>query len=226
MILAAGRGNKMRPLTDRTPKPLLEAGGKALIVWHLEKLARAGFRQIVINHSHLGHLIEAALGDGRRYGVEISYSPESEALETAGGMAHALPLLGDPPFLAVNADIFSDFDYSGLVPKLREMESNRNGIMAYLVLVDNPEHHPDGDFSLSAGKVAVSGAPMLTFGGIGLYRPELFRGVAPGAKAKLAPLLREMMGKDRVAGEHYRGRWVDVGTPQRLRELNTRLAVK
>jgi MurNAc alpha-1-phosphate uridylyltransferase len=217
MILAAGRGVRMRPLTDTTPKPLLAAGGKPLIEWQLEKLARAGFAEVVINHAHLGHLIQAALGDGSRFGVSIRYSAESEALETAGGIALALPSLGAEPFLVINADIYSDYDYSRL-PGL--LLADR---LAHLVLVDNPPQHPRGDFALEAGRVCEAGRSMLTFSGIGVYAPRLFSGIPPRAKVPLAPLLRKAMAADRVSGEHYRGRWHDVGTAERLQALDTEL---
>ena len=216
MILAAGRGERMRPLTDVTPKPLLEAGGKPLIVWHIEKLARAGFTELIVNHAHLGEKIEATLGDGSRFGVSIRYSPEVEALETAGGIANAMPLLGPAPFLVVNGDIFCDYDFAALPRELGELS-------AWLVLVDNPEHHPDGDFAFRQGKVQDEGERKLTFSGIGIYRPELFAAIVPGAKARLAPLLREQMAAGRVGGEHHRGLWLDIGTPQRLQELDQML---
>ena len=219
MILAAGRGERMRPLTDKTPKPLLEVGGKPLIVWHIEKLARAGVRELVINHAHLGARIEDYLGDGGRFGVGIRYSPEAEALETAGGIANALPLLGEAPFLVVNGDVFCDFDYS----RLTEMSLSRAGVDAYLVLVDNPFHHPDGDFAMVGDRVSGEGERMLTFSGIAVYRPEFFAGIGMGAKARLAPLLRAAMDRGTVGGMHYPGRWVDVGTPQRLAELDREL---
>ncbi len=214
MILAAGRGERMRPLTDHTPKPLLKVGGKPLIVWHLEGLARAGFRDIVINHAHLGDQIETVLGDGRRFGVHIQYSAEGEALETAGGIAYALPLLGAAPFLVVNGDIFCDLDFSHLA------QQPMDGVVAHLVLVDNPPQHQQGDFVLDHGKLVEEGDSRLTFSGIGVYRPELFSGVVRGSKAKLAPLLRAEIGKGRVSAEHYRGHWVDVGTPERLQALD------
>jgi MurNAc alpha-1-phosphate uridylyltransferase len=214
MILAAGRGERMRPLSDALPKCLLEVRGKPLIVWLIEALRRSGVSGIVINHAHLGYMIEAALGDGRRFGVPIRYSPEAEALETAGGIAKALPLLGAAPFLAVNGDIFCDFDFSALV------ERSPNEAVAHLVLVANPAHHPRGDFSLQNSKVVDNGAPRLTFSGIGLYRPELFASVKPGSKGQLATLLRAAMTRGLVSGELHRGEWHDVGTPQRLAELN------
>jgi len=230
MILAAGRGERMRPLTDAVPKPLLRAGGKALIEYHLENLKGAGFGEIVINHEHLGDMIEATLGDGKRYGVNIRYSREPVALETAGGIAQALPLLQeglehggkDRPFLTVNADIYCEMDFSSLVPVLWNMRPG--GDMGYLVLVDNPPHHSTGDFSLDSGRVALSGETNLTFSGIGIYRPKLFNDIVPGTTAKLAPLLFQAIAAGRMAGEHYRGVWVDVGTPERLRQLDHRLS--
>jgi MurNAc alpha-1-phosphate uridylyltransferase len=217
MILAAGRGERMRPLTDHTPKPLLNVGGKPLIVWHIEHLAAAGFRELVINHAHLGGQIEAALGNGARFGVSIQYSPEPEALETAGGIAQALPLLGDEPFLVVNGDVYADYDFTRLKGRLDADQ------LAWLVLVDNPEHNGRGDFALNGQCVSEQGPEMHTFSGIGVYRPELFSGVARGSKAKLAPLLREAMRSGKVGGEYFGGRWVDVGTPQRLEELDRTL---
>jgi N-acetyl-alpha-D-muramate 1-phosphate uridylyltransferase len=217
MILAAGRGVRMRPLTDTTPKSLLAAGGKPLIVWQLEKLARAGFTEAVINHAHLGHMIEAALGDGSRFGVSIRYSPELEALETAGGIVLALPLLGAEPFLVINADIYTDYDLSALA------HVDLQDGLAHLVLVDNPPQHPRGDFALEAGRVRDTGKRMLTFSGIGVYAPRLFGGIPPSAKVALAPILRKAMAADRVSGEHYRGRWHDIGTTERLEALDTEL---
>ena len=217
MILAAGRGVRMRPLTDTAPKSLLAAGGKPLIVWQLEKLARAGFTEAVINHAHLGHMIEAALGDGSRFGLSIRYSPEPEALETAGGIALALPLLGAEPFLVVNADIYTDYDFSALAGL--QLEDR----LAHLVLVDNPPQHPRGDFALDAGRVREGGKPLLTFSGIGVYAPRLFGGIPSRAKVPLAPLLRKAMGAERVSGAHYRGRWHDIGTAERLEALDTEL---
>lgn len=217
IILAAGRGKRMRPLTDNAPKPLLVVGGKPLIVWHIEHLARTGFREIVINHAHLGDQIEAALGNGERFGVSIQYSREGEALETAGGIAHALPLLGEAPFLAVNGDIFTDYDFSGIESKLG------TGMLAHLVMVDNPPQHPLGDFAYDSGVLAGDGQRKLTFAGIGVYRHNLFSSIAPGSKARLAPLLQAAIAQHRVSAEHFCGHWTDVGTPQRLHELNTLL---
>lgn len=225
MILAAGRGERMRPLTDHTPKPLLRVGGKALIEYHLEALAAAGLREVVINHAHLGYRIERALGDGERWGLHITYSAEGEgrALETGGGIFKALPLLSPGPFLVLNADVWCRPDFSRL--------SLTPGRLAHLLLVDNPAHHPRGDFVLlnglaldpGAGGDAERAAARLTFSGIGVYHPELFSGCRPGA-FPLAPLLRAAMGQRRVSADHYRGPWLDVGTPQRLAELERRPA--
>lgn len=218
MILAAGRGERMRPLTDRTPKPLLPVAGKPLIVWHLERLARAGFRDIVINHAHLGDQIEALLDDGAAWGLAIRYAEEPPgALETAGGIANALPLLGDAPFLVVNGDIWCDYDFANAFGMLQADD------LAHLVLIANPDHNPGGDFALAGSRVADEGAERLTFAGIGVYRPALFAAIERGRPAKLAPLLRTAMAEGRVSGERHRGRWVDVGTPQRLTDLDAEL---
>ncbi len=221
LILAAGRGARMRPLTDRVPKPLIEVGGKPLIVHHIEKLAALGCERVVINHAHLGEMIEAALGDGARYGVTIDYSREETALETAGGIATALPMLGTAPFIVVNADVYSEYDYAGLL----EAAERLGNFNAHLVLVDNPEHHPAGDFALRGGKLAPDGA-LLTFSGLAVYRPAMFAAIPPGTRAPLAPLLREQIAAGAVAGEHFRGRWCDVGTPDRLTRLNRDLRVR
>lgn len=223
MLLAAGRGERMRPLTERIPKPLLEVGGKPLIGWHLERLAAAGFRDVVINHAHLGSMIEEALGDGSGHGLRIRYSREPEPLETAGGIARALPLLGDSAFLVVNADIYCEFDFRALEPCLERLGGTGAGDLAHLVLVPNPPQHPGGDFALTSGRADTKGAPRLTFSGIGAYRRELFSPIRAGNKAKLAPLLREAMARERVSGEVFRGRWIDVGTPQRLAALDQML---
>jgi N-acetyl-alpha-D-muramate 1-phosphate uridylyltransferase len=210
MILAAGRGERMRPLTDSLPKPLLPVAGKPLIVHQIERLARAGFQRLVINHAHLGALIEARLGDGSDWGVEIRYSPEKNALETGGGIFRALPLLGEDAFLVVNGDVWCDIDFGRL--KLAE------GRLAHLVLVPNPAQHPRGDFILEAGNVLDGEGERLTFSGIGIYHPRLFAGCRPGA-FPLAPLLRAAMARGEVSGECYTGRWIDVGTPERLAAL-------
>ena len=218
MILAAGRGERMRPLTDRTPKPLLPVAGKPLIVWHLERLARAGLHDIVINHAHLGDQIEALLDDGSAWGVAIRYSEEPPgALETAGGIANALELLGDEPFMVVNGDIFCDWDFRRAAAALAEND------LAHLVLAANPVHNAGGDFALDGSRVRVQGSAKLTFAGIGVYRPELFAGIERGKPAKLAPLLRAAMAAGRVSGEVHAGRWVDVGTPERLVELDAEI---
>lgn len=216
MILAAGRGERMRPLTDRTPKPLLQVAGKPLIQYHVEALARAGISRLVVNHAHLGEQIVAFLGEGARWGVSIAYSAEpGGALETGGGIQRALPLLGDGPFWVVNGDVWTD--YSFLAHPIPEHA------LAHLVMVDNPAHHPRGDFALSAdGLLADAGNDRLTYSGLGIYRPELFAGCAPGA-FPLAPLLRRAMAMGRVSGEYYGGRWLDIGTPERLRALDEEL---
>jgi N-acetyl-alpha-D-muramate 1-phosphate uridylyltransferase len=217
MILAAGRGERMRPLTDHTPKPLLVAGGKPLIVWHLERLAAAGFRDVVINHAHLGEQIEAALGDGSKWGLRIAYSPEPPgALETAGGIATALPLLGDQPFLVVNGDVYCDFDFGRFLPS--------TVAFVHLVMVANPAHHAGGDFSLDGQRVIyANGEQTLTYAGIGVFSPSFFADVQPGTVMKLRPLLEAAIAAGTLTGERYAGRWVDVGTPQRLAELDQEL---
>ena len=221
MILAAGRGNRMRPLTDLTPKPLLAVGGKPLLFRHLEKFARAGFGMVMINHAHLGGQIEAAVGDGSRWSLEVRYSAEAEALETAGGIRNALPLIARPAFAVVNGDVYCDYDYSGLAAAVDRLADVHT--LAHLVLVDNPPHHPDGDFCLDDGLVCASGRQLLTFSGLGAYRAELFEPIARGEKHALAPLLRRQMPEGKVTGEHYHGLWTDVGTPGRLAELDARL---
>ena len=220
MILAAGRGERMRPLTDHTPKSLLQVGGQPLIFRHLEKLARAGFGAVVINHAHLGAQIEAAVGDGSRWNLAVRFSPESEALETAGGIRNALALIGAPVFAVINADVYSDYDYVGLAQAIATLDST---ILAHLVLVDNPPQHPDGDFGLNGGLVRDNARNRLTFSGLGIYRSTLFDPVAPGSRHALAPLLRAQMAQGRVAGEHFSGEWDDIGTPQRLAMLEARL---
>jgi N-acetyl-alpha-D-muramate 1-phosphate uridylyltransferase len=225
MILAAGRGERMRPLTDQVPKSLLPAGGRPLIAHLIERLARAGYTDLVVNVSHLAALIERELGDGSRYGVRIVYSHEAEALETGGGIAYALPLLGATPFVVVNSDIYSDFDFARLVSVASRLEAGDG--CAHLVLVDNPAHHPLGDFTLEHGKVSAEGLrPRLTFSGIGVYAPALFAGIERGAKRQLAALLRPAMAQGRVSGEHHRGLWMDVGTPQRLADVERVIAAR
>lgn len=216
LIFAAGVGERMRPLTLTTPKALLQVQGKPMIVHHIEALARADVRDLVINLSYLGDSIKAALGDGAQFGVRIAYSEEgSVPLETGGGMRHALPLLGNSPFIAVNSDIFVDFNFS----RLLNLPTLLHGALAHLVLVPNPSHHPDGDFVLSAAKLYTCGPAKLTFSGIGLYSPKLLSGTPAGA-FKLAPLLREAMAFGNVSGERFDGFWTDVGTPERLQSLS------
>ncbi len=219
----------MRPLTDNCPKPLLRAGGKMLIEYHLEKLAQAGFINVVINHAYLGSMIKAALGDGKRYGISIHYSPESLVLETAGGIANALPLLTDlgraQPFAVINADIFCDMDFSTLQPIMQQMQSNPGKTLAHLILIDNPPHHPEGDFFLNGntGRLTESitaGYQKLTFSGIGIYHPALFADVPSNRAVKLAPLLRQAISAGKATGSHYPGTWLDIGTPERLQQLD------
>ncbi|QPK61528.1 nucleotidyltransferase family protein [Methylomonas sp. LL1] len=214
MILAAGRGERMRPLTDFTPKPLLKVAGKALIEYSIENLAEAGYRDIVINLAYLGRQIRDHCGDGRRWKVSIQYSDEGEvALETAGGIAKALPLLGDEPFLVVNADIIFDYPLADLRDKTIDL--------AHLLLIDNPPHHPLGDFCLRPnGLLSEQGGTKLTFSGIGVYRPALFKTVSAEQPLKLRPVLEQAMQQGKVSGEKFAGLWVDIGTPQRLRELD------
>ena len=215
MILAAGLGKRMRPLTDTCPKPLLPVAGKPLIVHHLERLAAAGITEVVINVSYRADQIIAALGDGAAQGVTITWSREQTPLETGGGIRQALPWLGEAPFLLLNGDVWCTPELTAL-PGLGED-------LAHLWLVDNPDHHPQGDFHLDgAGRVHSSGAPRLTFAGLSLIDPALLADEAPGAFA-LAPLLKDAMAAGRVAGHHHRGPWVDVGTPERLAELDARL---
>ncbi|MES9859090.1 MAG: N-acetylmuramate alpha-1-phosphate uridylyltransferase MurU [Sedimenticola sp.] len=208
MVLAAGRGERMRPITDHTPKPLLPVAGKPLIEYHIAALAAAGIHRIVVNHAHLGGQIEAFLGTGARWGVEILFSPEPPgALETGGGIFNALPLLGEDPFLVINGDVWCDYDLSqATCPEKR---------LAHLLLVDNPEHNPKGDFCLHSGMVSEGETDCFTFSGIGIYRTELFSDCESGT-FPLAPLLRRAMGRGLVSGEYHSGSWVDVGTPERL----------
>ena len=215
MILAAGRGERMRPLTDVTPKPLLRVGGQTLIEYHIRALVQAGVCELVINHAWLGEQIEEYLGNGSRYGARICYSPEQPAaLETGGGLFRALPLLGDQPFIAVNGDIWTQYPFS-------QLPIAPSGL-AHLVLVNNPAHNPSGDFGLN-GSIALDQAETrFTFSGIGVYRPELFEGQQEGA-FPLAPILRTGMKTQKITAELYAGQWVDVGTPQRLHELDQRL---
>ena len=227
MILAAGRGERMRPLTDHTPKPLLSVGGKPLVVWHIERLRAAGFTHIVINHAHLGQQIEDTLGNGDALGVSIVYSREGIALETAGGIATAMPLIDCEVFPVINGDIYTEFDFSRLAEPMARLEAGHDQV--HLVMVDNPPQHPNGDFVLEAGRVINSDVPLtqhparFTFSGIGVYHRALFAQTEAGVKAPLAPLLRQAIDAGRASGEHYDGRWIDVGTPERLKQLDESL---
>jgi MurNAc alpha-1-phosphate uridylyltransferase len=233
MIFAAGRGERMRPLTDSCPKPLLKVRGRPLITWHVLNLVRAGLTEIVINHSHLGHMIEEELGDGSRYGARIVYSHEPAPLETAGGIANALHLLGDEPFLAVSGDIYAPyFDFSQALDALKDEDVLGNPYpkdqrdIAWLWLTPNPWHNPGGDFALDMYTLANEGSPKWNFAGIGVYRPEMFEGIQAGEFVKFGPLMRKFIDKKRVGGEVYTGPWVNVGTVEQLEELNAPLARK
>lgn len=219
MILAAGRGERMRPLTDFTPKPLLCVGGKPLIQWTILKLKQAGIVDLVINISHFAEQIKNELGDGEKFDVRIRYSIEQETLETAGGIAWALPQFDAQPFLVVNSDVYSDYNFAGLRDRAQRLSANQP---AHLVLVDNPDHHPQGDFALREGILGMEGA-RLTFSGIGAYHPALFSAITRGEKARLAEQLAKPIAEGCVSGEHFHGEWNDVGTPQRLAELDARL---
>ncbi len=229
MILAAGRGERMRPLSDATPKPLLEAGGKPLIVWQIEALARAGFTRIVINVAHRASEFVARLGDGSAFGVAIAWSVEPEALETAGGIATALPLLAPGPALIVSADVWTAFDYASLAAHAAEMARAAAAPRVHLVMVPNPPYHPDGDFALvggapaDSGRLALGGAPRLTFGNIGVYDTALFRELPRFTKLKLYPLFCDWLGRGIASGERYDGPWTNVGTPTDLAELDAAL---
>ena len=223
MILAAGRGERMRPLTDHTPKPLLQVGGKPLIVWHIERLCAAGFTHIVINHAHLGQQIEDALGNGAALGVSIVYSREGTALETAGGIATALPLMDAEVFPVVNGDVYTEFDFSRLAEPMARLAAGPDQV--HLVLVNNPPQHPNGDFVLDGDRVRRGEASpaRLTFSGVGVYHRALFDQTVAGEKAPLAPLLFQAIDAGRASGEYFGGRWVDVGTPERLQQLDESL---
>lgn len=218
MILAAGRGERMRPLTDTLPKPLIPVAGKPLIQWHIEKLAAAGIKEIVINHAWLGALIEQTLGDGHQWGVHIRYSAETVALETAGGIATALPLLGTDPFLVMNGDIWCDWEPAQALEIASSLQFTAQ--QAWLLLVPNPAHHPHGDFGLlPTGCVTDDTMPKFTFSGIGVYQPSLFAHTPAKQPAKLAPLLRDAIVRTLVSGTLHQGVWIDVGTPERLNTL-------
>jgi MurNAc alpha-1-phosphate uridylyltransferase len=218
MVLAAGRGERLRPLTDRLPKPLVEVGGKPLLAWHLARLAAGGVRQVVINVSHLGQQIVDYVRDGSPFDLQVEYSREAEPLETAGGIAQALPLLGNAPFLLVNGDIYCEADFASLLKiDLRQR-------LAHLVLVGNPPHHLQGDFSLDGGLIGNEGTPRYTYAGVAVMSPQLVQAVKRGDKAPLAPLLRSAARERRLSGELFGGLWQDVGTPERLADLEAQLA--
>ena len=225
LLFAAGRGERMRPRSDATAKPLLHAGGRRLIEWQIEALVRAGVREIVVNTAHLAQQIEDTLGDGSRYGTRLRYSREGDraedALETLGGIIQALPLLGAAPFIAASSDIVTDFDYSRLAEPLAAIA--RGGADAHLVLVDNPSFHADGDMGLAGGRIRMQ-RPYLTYGNIGIFSPALFEGLSPG-RAKLFPWLFRFVEQGRVSGEHFRGRWRNVGTPAELDALDAELSL-
>ncbi len=224
LILAAGRGERMRPLTDATPKPLLRAGGKSLIEWQVERLVAGGFAELVINHSHLGLQIEEAIGDGRRYGARIRYSHEATALETAGGVAYALHLLGDEPFAVVSGDINTDFDYASLLPRIAAIDAAATRTVAHFVMVDNPPWHAKGDdMSVHDGRI-VRGRDRLTYGNIGAFHPGIFRGVPHGSALRMFPWAYGFVDEGRVSGEHFRGAWDNIGTPDQLAALDRRLS--
>jgi MurNAc alpha-1-phosphate uridylyltransferase len=224
-LLAAGRGERMRPLTDELPKPLLTIKSKSLLAWHLEALSTAGIKEVVINHAWLGNKIEKALGSGSQFDLNITYSPETQALETAGGIRKALPLMNPSDyFLVINGDVFSpNLPIQALLEQVSHLRSMPNKPLAHLLMVPNPVQHPEGDFYLKDSQVSatyLNDAEKLTFSGIGLYHQDLFKDLELNVPTKLAPLLREAMTENRVSGEKYAGPWHDVGTPQRLQELN------
>ncbi|HKW81399.1 MAG TPA: nucleotidyltransferase family protein [Casimicrobiaceae bacterium] len=224
MILAAGRGERMRPLSDAVPKPLLQVGGKTLIAWQIERLVAAGFNEIVINVAHLGGAIEASIGDGRAFGASVRYSREAEPLEVAGGIATALPLLDREIALIVSGDLYTTFDYRSLKPRLAAMKATREAPHAHMVIVPNPDYHREGDFALVDGLLSLAAGPRLTFGNIALYRRSLFEGLPRGAKSRILPLYRDWIGRGWVSGERFDGGWANVGTPEELSALEARLA--
>ena len=227
MIFAAGRGMRMRPMTDTTPKPLLTVRGRPLIVWHILNLVRAGITDIIINHAHLGHMIEDALGDGIHFGASIRYSPEGVALETAGAVAKARHLLGEQPFVAISADVYCPhFNFEQVKNVLEDADvwgkphPRDKRDVAWLYLVKNPPHHPKGDFALNSFSVSNEGEQRFTYSGIGIYRPDMFDAVKPGDTLRLSALLREYAARGQVGGEVIRDEWTDVGTIDRLKQLN------
>ena len=223
MILAAGRGERMRPLSDATPKPLLPAGGKPLVAWQIERLVAAGFHDLVLNVAHHGDDIEAALGDGAKFGATIRYSREREPLEVAGGIATALPLLGEGVALVVSGDIHTDYDYATLRARVRVMAASPEAPHMHMVMVPNPAYHPGGDFVLVSGKLALEGEPRSTFGNIALYRTSLFRELPRGQKLRILPLYRDWIGRGWATGEMFTGRWSNIGTPDDLADLDRML---
>jgi MurNAc alpha-1-phosphate uridylyltransferase len=223
LILAAGRGKRLRPLTDEVPKPLLKAGGRALVEWQLESLVRAGFTDLVVNHAYLGAMIVAALGDGSRFGARIRYSPESPALETGGGIVQALPLLPAQPFLVVSADIYTELDYATMHERIAQIAANPEDCAAHFVLVDNPPWHPEGDMGIAAGRVTRAG-PKLTYGNISVFHPRMFEGIAPGSHFRLFPWAYSFVDAGRVTGERFIGEWDNVGTTAHLAALDRRLS--
>ena len=223
LILAAGRGERLRPLTDTVPKPLLMAGGRTLVDRQVEGLVRAGFTDLVVNHAHLGAMIEAALGDGARYGARIVYSPESPALETAGGIAKALHFFEGEPFALASSDIHTEFDYASLHAHVDAIAHDFPSRVAHFVLVDNPPWHEQGDMGLAAGRITRAG-PHLTYGNIAVFHPAIFREIAPDTRLKLFPWAYRWVDEGRVTGEHYRGPWDNVGTPEQLAALDGRLS--
>ena len=225
MILAAGRGERMRPLSDATPKPLLLAGGKPLIFWQIERLVAAGFANLVINVAHLGSSIESTCGDGRAFGATIRYSREREPLEVAGGIATAIALLDRDVTLVVSGDIYTAYDYTSLLPRLAAMKATSQPPHAHMVMVPNPDYHRGGDFALVDGALSLSARPQLTFGNIALYRTGLFEALPRGEKIRMLPLFREWIGRGWVSGEYYDGRWANIGTPGELTELDGQLAL-
>jgi MurNAc alpha-1-phosphate uridylyltransferase len=223
IILAAGRGERLRPLTDRTPKPLLPVGGRPLIEWQIERLAKAGFRDLVINHAHLGQQIEASLGNGQRWGVRIRYSAEAPALETAGGIVQAMPLLDAQPFVVVSGDIHTEFDFTSLAARIADIARHPDAHVAHLVLVDNPPWHAKGDMGLENGRITRAGE-RLTYGNIAVFHPRIFLGLGRGTWLKLFPWLYQFVEAGLVSGEHYRGPWDNVGTADQLAALDRRLS--
>ncbi|MBL0143635.1 MAG: nucleotidyltransferase family protein [Betaproteobacteria bacterium] len=222
-ILAAGRGERMRPLTDAVPKPLLPVGGKPLIGWQLERLAAAGIRRIVANHAYLGGELEAAVGDGSRWGVRISWSREGTALETAGGIVKALDLLGPDPFVVVSGDIYTEYDYSRLASVAEAIAKDPARHAAHFVLVDNPPYHPAGDMGLAGERVRRDG-PLLTYANIAVFHPALFSGLASGTRLALFPWAYRFIDEGRVTGERFAGAWENLGTPAQLADLDRRLS--